>query len=90
MTTDRALDILAMSEQARWREGIEPEDESKAVETIREALRSKLSVNVLNKIRAEIESIIGENKLDDYDFCDGLICARNIIDKNKAESEVNE
>ena len=37
MTTDRALDILAMSEQARWREGIEPEDVSKAVETIREA-----------------------------------------------------
>lgn len=55
MTTDRALDILAMSEQARWREGIEPEDENKAIETIREALRSKLSVDVLDKIKAEIK-----------------------------------
>lgn len=55
MTADRALDILAMSEQARWREGIEPEDERKAIETIREALRSKLSVDVLDKIRAEIK-----------------------------------
>lgn len=42
-------------------------------------------LEVLDEIRAEIESIIGENKLDDYDFCSGLICARNIIDKYKAE-----
>ena len=43
--------------------------------------------DILDKIRAEIEQIIGERNLDDYDFCSGLICARNIIDKYKAESE---
>ena len=42
---------------------------------------------VLYKIRAEIEQIVGERNLDDYDFCSGLICARNIIDKYKEESE---
>ena len=42
---------------------------------------------VLDKISAEIEQIIGERNLDDYDFCSGLILARNIIDKYKAESE---
>ena len=41
MTTDRALDILAMSEQARWKDGIEPEDVKKAVETIRKALEQE-------------------------------------------------
>ena len=41
MIADRALDILMMSEQARWRDGIEPEDVDKAVETIREALEQK-------------------------------------------------
>jgi len=42
----------------------------------------KQEVNaVLDKIRAEIEEIIGEHNLDDYDFCSGLICARKIIDK---------
>ena len=46
--------------------------------------------DVLDKLRAEIESIIGEHKLDDYDFCSGLIRARNIIDKYRAESEGSE
>ena len=41
MTTDRALDILAMSQQARWKDGIEPEDVKKAVETIRKALEQE-------------------------------------------------
>ena len=45
---------------------------------------------VLDKIRAEIEEIIGEHNLDDYDFCSGLIVARKIIDKYKAESEDKE
>lgn len=40
---------------------------------------------VLDKIRAEIEQIIGERNLDDYDFCSGLICARNIIDNYRQE-----
>jgi len=44
-------------------------------------------IEVLDKIRAEIEQIIGEHNLDDYDFCSGLICARKIIDKYKAETE---
>lgn len=44
-------------------------------------------LEVLDEIRSEIEQIIGEHNLDDYDFCSGLICARNIIDKHKAESE---
>lgn len=41
--------------------------------------------DVLNKIRTEIEQIIGERNLDDYDFCSGLICARKIIDKYRAK-----
>ena len=40
MTADRALDILAMPQQARWKDGIEPEDVNKAVETIREAIKA--------------------------------------------------
>ena len=43
--------------------------------------------DVLDKIRAEIQAIIGEHNLDDYDFCSGLIVARKIIDKYKVESE---
>lgn len=43
--------------------------------------------DILDKIRAEIEAIIGERDLDDYDFCSGLICARKILDKYMAESE---
>ena len=40
------------------------------------------------EIKAEIETIIGKKNLDDYDYCSGLICARNIIDKHrKAKSE---
>ena len=42
--------------------------------------------DVLGKIRAEIEQLIGERNLDDYDYCSGLICARNIIDKYRTES----
>ena len=42
---------------------------------------------VLDKIRAEIQQIIGERNLDDYDFCSGLIVARKIIDKYRAGSE---
>lgn len=42
---------------------------------------------VLDKIRAEIETIIGEHNLDDYDFCSGLIRARKIIDKYKDRKE---
>lgn len=48
---------------------------------------NKGKADVLDKIRAEIEQLIGERNLDDYDFCSGLICARKIIDKYKAESE---
>ena len=40
---------------------------------------------VLDKIRAEIVAKIDEHNLDDYDFCSGLICARNIIDKYRKE-----
>ena len=50
----------------------------------------KERASALDKIRAEIEAIIGESNLDDYDFCSGLICARNILDKYKAESEDKE
>ena len=42
---------------------------------------------VLDKIRAEIVAKIGEHNLDDYDYCSGLICARNIIDKYRKEQE---
>lgn len=36
---------------------------------------------VIEDIKQEIEAIIGEHNLDDYDFCSGLIRARKIIDK---------
>ena len=50
MTADRALDILAMSEQARWREGIEPTDEKEAIETIREALKADKWIPVSERL----------------------------------------
>ena len=94
MITDRALDILAMSEQACWREGIEPEDKRKAIETIREALQSKPSVDVLDKIRAEIEDL---DRFYDNDYFSGnrdsmFKCneVMQIIDKYKAEREDEE
>ena len=43
--------------------------------------------DVLDKIRAEIVAKIGKHNLDDYDYCSGLICARNIIDKYRKEQE---
>lgn len=50
-----------------------------------EAIRKGTPLDeVLDKIRAEIEAIIGEKGMDDYDYCSGLICARKIIDKYKA------
>ena len=51
------------------------------------AMKALEQESVIDKIRAEIESIIGEHNWDDYDFCSGLICARKILDKYKAESE---
>lgn len=51
MTTDRALDILAMSEQARWKDGIEPEDVNKAVETIRKALQNTVAFKLVEVFR---------------------------------------
>ena len=51
------------------------------------AIKALKQESVLDKIRAEIEAIIGERNLDDYEFCSGLICARKILDKCKAESE---
>ena len=47
MTADRALDILTMSEQARWKYGIEPEDVNKAVETIRKALQNTVAFKLV-------------------------------------------
>ncbi len=47
MTADRALDILAMSEQARWKDGIEPEDANKAIETIRKALQNTVAFKLV-------------------------------------------
>lgn len=50
-TADRALDILAMSEQARWKDGIEPEDVSKAVETIKRALQNTVAFKLVEVFR---------------------------------------
>ena len=47
-------------------------------------------MTTLEKIRAEIETIIGERNLDDYDFCSGLICARKIIDKYAEQESEDE
>lgn len=53
-----------------------------------DAIRNGTPLNeVLDKIRAEIEALIGEYNIDDYDFCTGLICARRIIDKYRKEQE---
>ncbi len=51
MTADRALDILAMSEQARWKDGIEPEDVNKAVETIRKVLQNTVAFKLVEVFR---------------------------------------
>lgn len=56
MTTDKALEILGMSEQARWRSGYEPTDEKEAIETIREALEQS------NRYKQALEDI--KQKLD--------------------------
>ena len=63
-----------------------PKTGKEGYEYFQQAIKALEQKPILNKIRAEIESIIGEHKLDDYDFCSGLICARNIIDKYR-ESE---
>ena len=52
---------------------------------LKKAIKALEQEPILDKIRAEIEAIIGECNLDDYDFCSGLICARKIIDKYKSE-----
>ncbi len=49
------------------------------------AIKTLERESVLDDIRTEIETIIGKQNLDDYDFCSGLICARKIIDKYKAQ-----
>ena len=61
-------------------------------------LRSNLIYGIINlppvtpltkidKIRDEIETQLRKHYYDNCDFCDGLICARQIIDKYKAEEE---
>ena len=35
----------------------------------------------VKQAREEIDSIVGSKGFDDYDYCSGLICARNILDK---------
>lgn len=101
MTTDRAMDILAMSAQARWKDGIEPEDVNKAVETIKKALQSKPSADVLDKIRAEIEQAadkqfqiaMGVSDLNEryahIQMENAYRHSLNVIDKYKAESGVS-
>ena len=44
-------------------------------------------LNKVKQAREEIDSIVGSKGFDDYDYCSGLICARNILDKLIAESE---
>ncbi len=83
MTADRALDILAMSEQARWREGIEQEDVNEAIETI----RNNLSDNVLGKIKAEIEAKCCITTGRENDGAMTLHDIFEIIDKYRAEQE---
>ena len=49
-----------------------------------------ISINVLDKIRAEIEQIVNEEQKHDKKWAIGLRYAVNIIDKYKAESEDKE
>ncbi len=57
-----------------------------AVKTAKVLERLSEQERILDKIRAEIEEIIGESNLADHDFCSGLICARKIIDKYRKEN----
>ena len=46
-----------------------------------------ISLDKVKQAREEIDSIVGSKGFDDYDYCSGLICARNILDKLLAENE---
>ena len=67
MTTDKALEILGMSEQARWRSGYEPTDEKEAIETIREALEQS------DRYKKAIEDIKAEINTPNRNRCDYFI-----------------
>ena len=82
MTTDKALEILEMSEQARWKDGYEGKDVEEAVKTIREALKQG---NVLDKIKVEIEMMNSSAYMGEYNV--GLRDALKVINKYKAGSE---
>ena len=56
-------------------------------EALRIARKTLEQEPILDKIKAEIEAIIGEHRMEDYDFCSGLIVARKIIDKHKESEE---
>ena len=94
MTTNRALDILIMSEQACWDNGIDSIDVDKAVETIRKALEQE---PIIDKIRAEVMALrnIRAEEFDiDSDVFDDRVILRSgvldIIDRYKTEGEVKE
>ena len=81
MTTDRALEILEMSEQARWKDGIESEDVNKAVETIRKELEEvEKYKKAIEEFNTRIDYECGSKGHDDYDYCSGLIRAKRILE----------
>lgn len=72
-----------------WDDQIEFKKKAEVVISQLRADRDRLEKTIA-EIRAEIETIIGEHDLDDYDFCSGLIVARKIIDKHTKEREATE
>ena len=67
MTTDKALEILGMSGQARWSEGYEKEDVEEAIETIKKALQSKPSTKVIGTKIIELVNDKGQAGTYYYD-----------------------
>ena len=47
----------------------------------------EVMLDKVKQAREDIDAQCGKRGLDDYDYCSGLIFARNILDKLIAESE---
>lgn len=50
-------------------------------------IEDAIPLDKVKQAREEIDAQCGSKGLDDYDYCSGLIFARNILDKLIAESE---
>ena len=89
MTTDKALEILSMSEQARWNNGYDVFDVDKAIETIREVLERKTCEDVVSReeaikvLRADSSFICTSDKIQA--ITDILLLSPVILKKPKGK-----